>query len=750
MSIAADVAAGSVARPLKSSRTLIYIYTFFFVSGMPALIYQLAWQRVLFRIFGLSMDSVTVIVTAFMLGLGVGSLAGSALSASKRMPPLLLVTMIELAVGAFGILSLPLFASIDPIVQDMTLIQRSLIIIGIVFVPTALMGATLPLLIGQVVAGSANVGFSTGSLYRINALGGVAGCVLGALVFFPFLGLKGSVFAAAILNGVVGAIAAAAYFSDKGDHATQVAPSVFPPRTMRLTKQAARALVLFSGFVSLSFEIYFLHLTSFATATNAVILAIELGVFLLGIASGAREAGEWARSGAKYFSPALCRTLLAGGIAGLVVLPLLAATNFLGNGILGIIVLATFFVASSLGAVFPLVAHLSVPADDAAGAQAGLLYLANIIGAAAGSMLTGFVLCDVFGIRALALLLSALAMIMAVPLVWRFSLRPQSMLALPLGVVTLLALFQYPLTRGAIDSMLFRGELANSSPITRVVENRYGIAAVSKDGTVYGGGIYDGHFNTDLLHDNNGIIRAYSLSLFHPAPRDVFMIGLSSGSWAQVIAANPEVRHLTVVEINPGYLPLIQERSEVRSLLRNPKVTIIIDDANRWLRRHPHTRYDAIVANATYHFRANASTLLSQEFNQMIGTHLNRGGVYLYNATGSERVERTGCEDFRHGYRFFHFMLVGNDPIAPDAARWERNLLATRIDGRPILDIARPETHRHLAINAHIAVAASARSTDPDLVPLEPCASVLYRTVGKKRVTDDNMGTEWRYPLGLD
>src|SRR6201989_3637133 len=48
----------------------------FFFSGFPALIYQLTWQRSLFRIFGVNTESVTIVVTAFMLGLGLGSLAG--------------------------------------------------------------------------------------------------------------------------------------------------------------------------------------------------------------------------------------------------------------------------------------------------------------------------------------------------------------------------------------------------------------------------------------------------------------------------------------------------------------------------------------------------------------------------------------------------------------------------------------------------------------------------------------------------
>ena len=49
---------------------------FFFLSGIPALIYQLIWQRALFAIFGSNIESVTLVVSSFMLGLGVGSLAG--------------------------------------------------------------------------------------------------------------------------------------------------------------------------------------------------------------------------------------------------------------------------------------------------------------------------------------------------------------------------------------------------------------------------------------------------------------------------------------------------------------------------------------------------------------------------------------------------------------------------------------------------------------------------------------------------
>jgi spermidine synthase len=446
----------------------------------------------------------------------------------------------------------------------------------------------------------------------------------------------------------------------------------------------------------------------------------------------------------------LCRTLLASGIAGLAVLPLASLGFVLDRGVIGLIALATFFAARSLGVVFPLVAQMAVPASAAAGRRAGLLYLTNIAGSAMGCLVTGFVLCDLLGVRALAMLLSALAISLASLLIFQFGPTRRAFLIVPSGAVLLLALFQGPLTHNAVESLLYKREMQRHPPLARVVENRYGIVAESPDGTVYGGGIYDGQFNTDLVHDVNGIMRAYSLSLFHAAPRQVFMIGLASGSWAQVVAANPMVQHLTVVEINPAYLPLIREQAQVASLLSNPKVSIIIDDANHWLRSHPDSRYDAVIANATYHYRANATTLLSQEFDRLIAQHLRRGGVYIYNTTDSARVQATGCENFRDGYRLFNFMVMGVDPLPVNAMRWRTNLLATRIDGRPVLDLGKDEDARQLDHLMMIPGYAQRLSPDPARQPLEACSSVMRRNAGVKPVTDDNMGTEWRYPLRLD
>ena len=282
------------------------------------------------------------------------------------------------------------------------------------------------------------------------------------------------------------------------------------------------------------------------------------------------------------------------------------------------------------------------------------------------------------------------------------------------------------------------------------MENRSGIITVDQSGAVFGNGMYDGRFNTDLTQDVNGILRPYALSLFHPAPHDVLMIGLSSGSWAQVIANNPAVASLTVVEINPGYLRLIQDTPAVASVLRNPKVTVITDDGRRWLRMNSGRRFDAIVSNTTFFFRANVSNLLSADFLALIKDHLKPDGIFFYNTTGSSRVQRTACLSFPYGARFTNHMVVSLSPIAWDFGRWRQTLENYRIDGRTEVDPGLPKDREILehfmALEKDLLPGANAIGAKV----IEPCAEILVRSVDKDVITDDNMGSEWRHGLALE
>src|SRR5690349_5703081 len=146
-------------------------YLLFFTSGFPALLYQIVWQRALFTIYGVNVESVTIIVTVFMLGLGLGSLAGGKLSTRKGLRLLLAFGLIELGVGIYGAMSLSLFHWVALYTAGSSLPATGVLTFVLLLIPTLLMGSTLPLLVAHLVRQTRNVGESVGTLYSVNTLG---------------------------------------------------------------------------------------------------------------------------------------------------------------------------------------------------------------------------------------------------------------------------------------------------------------------------------------------------------------------------------------------------------------------------------------------------------------------------------------------------------------------------------------------------------------------------------------------------
>ena len=180
------------------------LYAVFFGSGFAALLYQIVWQRALFTLYGTNIEAVTVVVTAFMLGLGLGSLTGGALSANPLRSVLPLFAGMELTIGAYGLASLSLFSLVGRATVGVSPLPAFLLSFMLVLLPTLLMGATLPLLVAHLVRQAGNVGRAVGVLYAVNTLGAAVGALAAALLVLRLLGLQGSVWLAAAANVAVG------------------------------------------------------------------------------------------------------------------------------------------------------------------------------------------------------------------------------------------------------------------------------------------------------------------------------------------------------------------------------------------------------------------------------------------------------------------------------------------------------------------------------------------------------------------
>jgi predicted membrane-bound spermidine synthase len=178
----------------------------FFASGVAALIYQICWQRLLFTSLGVDIESVTVIVSVFMLGLGLGALAGGQLADRLPRQALLLFALAEALIGLYGWFSPELLRGAATLLIEQPRGTVAVANFLLLLPSTCLMGATLPILVAHVTRVYGNVGQAIGLLYQANTLGAAIGVALVGFVWFLLFDLDAAIRFAALLNLAVSAL----------------------------------------------------------------------------------------------------------------------------------------------------------------------------------------------------------------------------------------------------------------------------------------------------------------------------------------------------------------------------------------------------------------------------------------------------------------------------------------------------------------------------------------------------------------
>ncbi|WP_234372812.1 hypothetical protein [Xanthomonas oryzae] len=178
----------------------------FFLSGAAALIYQVSWQRLLFSGLGADTLSVAVIVSVFMLGLGLGALIGG-WAADRATSPLRWFLAVELGIACYGICSVAVIDLVMMHAGGLGLgLGHGVVMLGALFaliVPTTLMGMTLPILVILLDRVVRNIGEATGSLYLANTMGAASGAIGTGLYLFHIMDLRQVTWLAASINATV-------------------------------------------------------------------------------------------------------------------------------------------------------------------------------------------------------------------------------------------------------------------------------------------------------------------------------------------------------------------------------------------------------------------------------------------------------------------------------------------------------------------------------------------------------------------
>lgn len=493
---------------------------------------------------------------------------------------------------------------------------------------------------------------------------------------------------------------------------------------------AAYFISFSTGFLSLGLEVLWVRLFAFTNHSMPQAFAFVLATYLVGIAIGAQLGKLFCHSSRNLWLVSGV-TLMISSCADWLspwVYAAFAHTDWqIGCG--GLLIVLT---AALKATIFPIVHHLGTPRlGSSIGRAVSRVYVANILGATLGPFFIGVLLLSVFTTQQCFLVCAGCTFLLA-----EYCLLSISRLAI-LGV-SLVAAWVALSVSSVLDSSLLMSIVADPlGTVKQIVENQYGIVMVYHgDGSdvVTGGNVYDGRTNLDPVVNSNGINRILIMSALHSHPQRVLIVGLSIGSWLKIMTTFPDVRHIDVIEINPGYLKAIQAYPRQASALSDPRVHLHIDDGRRWLKTHTNNSYDMVIMNTTYYWRAYTANLLSYEFLSLIKQHMRTNAVMAFNSTWSIDALKTATVVFNHAYLYDNFVIAADFDWRHklhDKAAVQR-LASLRMDGELLFPP-----------HSEVVIAGYLQRPITTLNSIEATSSKLGRQF--EVVTDRNLITEYKY-----
>ena len=697
----------------------------FLASGFAALLYQIVWQRLLAFFAGSDLRSVTIVVSAYMAGLGLGSLAGGHLADRLGVRARFLAfAASELAIAAFGFVSVWLYYDLLSVrlgPRDLSPVLAG----GLVFVtllwPTFFMGLSLPLLARALTASTESAGERIGVLYGWNTVGAAVGSLATVWVFVRSAGFRDTVEWGAFVNlACAGAalLLGPRYWRASADPGTKAAAELASPSRPAPSSRSGLpvwlGLYALSGFLALSLEILWFRLLGVLLRSNAFTFATLLALYLSGVGLGALLGGRVARRASRpdrAFLACQAALTLYAGLSWSALIHGLGRYGFLSRVWthlgghdpfpIDVALRALQRVIASGGQVAPhawdaatnlLVLYVALPSalilpptllmgasfaflqqaaqTDLAflGRRVGWLQAANIAGATLGAVVTGILLLHWLGSAWTLRLLVVLGGVFLAG--WcraggQGALRSLSWAAAAAVTVAWLcptpAALWSKLHGAAPEHLLFAED---GSGLSAMKDEREGPRVRT---VVLAHGLSQGELPFGGYHVELGALPV----MLHPQPAEVLVIGLGSGNTAFAAAGRPETVRIDCVEIVTSQLPALFRLSRrhgyegLGALLRDGRMHHVAGDGRAHVMRGG--RWDVIEADALRPQSTHAGNLYSFEYFSLLARHLKPGGLAV-SWSPTPRTRDTFLKAYPHVAVFGHTLVGSNEPIPFDRA----------------------------------------------------------------------------------
>ena len=632
---------------------------FLLLSGAAALIYQVAWVRLLGLSMGSTSASISTVLAAFFLGMALGSYFAERIS-RNRINSFKPYIILEIGIAVSGLLLLPILLNLDSFIASVPAIGsvlpgKFLITMLLLLVPTVCIGATFPVMASILIRKENEIGLRLGQLYALNTFGAIFGALLAGFAFIPTYGLDGAIYIAVALNATVAILA---LIFNKSitlppiNRCEKEQDKNEAPAKLNKEQKLALIILMGTGFASIASEIGWTKYLSIFTGTTIFGFAAILGIFLMGIAAGSwviRKHVEKIQSPDKWlaFALVLAALLLIYSRVGMAVVPILyeainsisisgAVKQWLKYFIVFLIIFPPTFV---FGAIFPI--NIKLYCGNLSGVQArvGKAYAANTLASIAGSIVAGFWIIPTYGTNSLLTMMCCLVVILSLLFIFSNKTITYKTPLIASVAVVLIATFTLPQLdyKRLISSVTYKFDYeagnGKEPEFLFIKEGKVSvISLVSYDGKiakVQANGLNESMI--DLNDPSNALViesmLAYIPYVIHDDPKSAFVVGFGGGITTRAFT-HTDIDSIRVVELEPTVVEAGKQilNGPVKAL-EDPRVNIEFNDARNTLLTEENT-YDIIAAQPSHPWRAGASNVFTQEFFELVKSRLNEGGIF--------------------------------------------------------------------------------------------------------------------------
>lgn len=618
-----------------------WYFCFFLLSGFCSILYEIVWVRLAMAQFGVTTAMISLVISAFMIGLGIGSW-GSGVVVRKygvgdKFPALKLYALMEMLIGCSAIIvphELVLGRLLLlKIVREMALSSSyyyfpSGVWLAITLVPWCVcMGATFPLAMAAIKQDRdprAENSFSY--LYLANVLGAAAGAVV-PLFLIEIYGFQRTLYISALLNFTLAGAALLLSLTRKPlpiKETPNETPSTIKTVNSDLFSDRALLGLLFgTGLTSMAAEVIWVRLYTPSLSTMVYAFAAILGLYLI-----AMDVGSWIYRRTRSLD-ILENGLLWMGLGFSVLLAFLAADYRMHFHPIPRVILGTMPFSCLVGFITPAMLDRFSRGDPD---RAGTAYAVNIVGCVLGPLVAGFLLLPLVGER-LALCTLALPWFVV-----GFAYRPKF-------VSSFRGIVGSPYVLGS--SVLMLGSVAVAFS-TRGFEEQFKPREVRRDNTATVIAMSVG----STREEKNLLINGVGITLLYPVTKMMVHMPnafhLTTPKNGLVICFGMGTSHLsmlswgidsTVVELVPSVPKLASFfHPDADQLMKSPLSHVVIDDGRFYLERSSEL-FDTITIDPPPPVEAAASSLLySKEFYSIAKRHLRPGGILQQWLPGGEDV----------------------------------------------------------------------------------------------------------------